>query len=83
VTPRDVVERWVELFNAGDADGLAALYHDDAVNHQVAESPVEGRAAIGAMFRREFAAADMTCVPEAIHEAGAADGVSPAHPPGA
>jgi ketosteroid isomerase-like protein len=70
VAPRDVVERWVELFNAGDADGLAALYHDDAVNHQVAETPVEGRPAIREMFRREFAAADMTCIPEAIHEAG-------------
>jgi ketosteroid isomerase-like protein len=70
VTPRAVVERWVELFNAGDADGLAALYHEDAVNHQVAEAPVEGRAAIRAMFRREFAAADMTCIPEVVHEAG-------------
>jgi hypothetical protein len=33
VTPKDVVARWVELFNAGDADGLAALYHEDAINH--------------------------------------------------
>ena len=70
MTPKDVVARWVELFNAGDADALAALYHDDAVNHQVAETPVEGRAAIHAMFRREFAAAEMTCITEAIHEAG-------------
>jgi ketosteroid isomerase-like protein len=70
VTPKDLVVRWVELFNAGDADGLAALYHDDAINHQVAETAVEGRAAIRDMFRREFAAAEMTCIPEAIHEAG-------------
>jgi ketosteroid isomerase-like protein len=70
VTPKQVVDRWVELFNAGDADGLAALYHDDAVNHQVAEAPVEGRAAIRDMFRREFEAADMMCIPEAVHEAG-------------
>jgi ketosteroid isomerase-like protein len=68
--PKDVVERWVDRFNAGDADGLAALYHEDAVNHQVPESPVEGRAAIHEMFRREFAAADMTCIPERVHEAG-------------
>jgi ketosteroid isomerase-like protein len=70
VTPKALVERWVERFNAGDADGLAALYHEDAVNHQVAEAPVEGRAAIRAMFEREFAAAEMVCIPEVIHEAG-------------
>jgi ketosteroid isomerase-like protein len=43
MSPKELVERWVELFNAGDADALAALYHEDAVNHQVPESPVEGR----------------------------------------
>jgi len=70
VSPRALVERWVERFNAGDAAGLGALYHDHAVNHQVTQAPVEGRAAIEAMFAREFATADMTCIPEAIHEAG-------------
>lgn len=68
--PRDVVERWVDLFNLADADGLAALYHEDAVNDQVAEAPVTGRSAIREMFRREFATAEMTCIPEVIHEAG-------------
>lgn len=38
--------------------------------HQVAETPVEGRAAIRDMFRREFATAEMACIPEVIHEAG-------------
>lgn len=70
MSPKDVVVRWLELFNAGDADGLAALYHDDAVNHQVPEGAVEGRAAIQEMFRRDFAAAEMTCICEVIHEAG-------------
>jgi ketosteroid isomerase-like protein len=70
MTPKQVVERWVERFNKGDAAGLADLYHDDAVNHQVTQAPVEGRAAIRAMFEREFSAADMTCIPEIIHEAG-------------
>jgi ketosteroid isomerase-like protein len=60
---------WVELFNAGDADALAALYHDDAINHQVPESPVEGRLAIRDMFCREFAAPEMVCIPEVVHEA--------------
>ena len=70
MSPKELVERWVELFNAGDADRLADLYHEDAVNHQVAESSVHGRSAIREMFSREFAAADMTCIPERIHEAG-------------
>ena len=70
MSPREVVERWIERFNAADADGLAELYHPDAVNHQVTQEPVHGRDAIRAMFEREFAAADMTCIVEAIHEAG-------------
>lgn len=70
MTPRQVVERWVEMFNRGDAAGLAAMYHVDAVNHQVALEPVVGRAAIRDMFVREFATAEMVCLPEVIHEAG-------------
>jgi limonene-1,2-epoxide hydrolase len=66
--PREVVERWVERFNAADVDGLAALYHDDAVNHQVANSPVEGKANIREMFARELAAAKMVCIVEQILE---------------
>lgn len=68
--PREVLEKWIVLFNAADADGLAALYAPDAVNHQVALEPVLGREAIRAMFKREFAQATMVCVPDAIHEAG-------------
>jgi hypothetical protein len=65
-----VVETWVERFNTGDAEGLAALYHADAVNHQVVQDPIVGRDAIRAMFEREFAMAEMVCIPEVIHEAG-------------
>lgn len=69
-TPRDVVAAWVQAFNRGDADALAALYADDAINHQVMFEPVEGRAAIRAMFAREFAQAEMTCLVEQILESG-------------
>ncbi len=68
--PKDVVTAWVEAFNRADADALAALYHDDAVNHQVAQDPVEGREAIRAMFAREFAAAEMVCLVENLFEDG-------------
>ena len=70
MSPSEVVELWVERFNQRDAAGLAVLYHDDAVNHQVTQDPVEGRPAIQAMFEREFATAEMTCIVEAIHEGG-------------
>lgn len=64
MTPAEVLDSWIEAFNAADIDALTALYHEDAVNHQVANDPVEGRAAIRAMFAAEFAAAEMVCIPE-------------------
>lgn len=69
-TPREVVEQFVTSFNRGDSDALADLYAEDAVHHQVAESPVEGRDAIRAMFQREFAAVEMVCIVENIFEDG-------------
>lgn len=62
--PKAVVESWVESFNRGDADGLAALYSEHAVNHQLPETRVEGREAIRAMFVDEFDTADMKCIVE-------------------
>ena len=60
----ELVRSWVKAFNAHSPREIAALYHEDAVNHQVTQDPVEGRAAIQAMFAREFAAADMVCIVE-------------------
>ena len=70
MTPRQVVETWVAAFNRADPDGLAALYADNAVNHQVAESPVAGREATRRMFAAGFAAAPMTCIVENLFEDG-------------
>lgn len=70
MTPKQLVECCVDRFNDGDTSGLAELYHADAINHQVTQDPVQGRDAIRAMFEREFAQADMTCIVKAIHEAG-------------
>ncbi len=53
MTPRQLVEQWVARFNAADADGLAELYDEKAVNHQVTQEPIVGRDAIRAMFERE------------------------------
>jgi len=68
--PKDVVRAWVEEFNRADPDALASLYEDDAINHQVAEGPVQGRSAIGEMFRRGFAATKMVCIVENLFQDG-------------
>lgn len=68
--PKDVVAKWVEAFNRADPDALAAFYEETAINHQVAEAPVEGRAAIRRMFADGFAAAEMVCIVESIFEDG-------------
>lgn len=70
MSPKIVVQNWIELFNKADVDGLASLYHEDAVNHQVANQPVVGRNAIRQMFSAEFVTADMVCIPENIFEDG-------------
>jgi len=63
VSTRHVIERWLELFNAGDAEGISALYADDAVNHQIALEPVVGRVAIEQFHRDTFAGGPLTCTP--------------------
>ena len=68
--PKELVLAWVEAFNQADAEALASFYAEQAINHQVAESPVEGRGAIRAMFAEGFASAKMVCIIENIFEDG-------------
>lgn len=70
MSPKEIVKKWVEAFNEGDAEKLALLYANNAINHQVANEPVEGKAAIQTMFAEEFANADMVCIVENIFEDG-------------
>lgn len=70
MTPKGIVKKWVEAFNKADADAMAGFYHEDAINHQVANDPVVGKEAIYTMFKNEFAAADMVCLVENIFEDG-------------
>jgi len=70
MTPKKIILKWVELFNDGNADKLAELYHLEAINHQVANEAIEGKEAIREMFKKEFAAADMHCIVENIFEDG-------------
>lgn len=68
--PKELVQAWIDAFNRHDADALAGFYHKNAINHQVAEQPVEGRAAIRKMFADGFASAEMVCIPENLFEDG-------------
>ena len=70
MTPKQVLQLFVDRFNTADADGLAELYAEDAVNHQVAKEPVAGKEQIREMFRAEFAAGPMVCIVENLFEDG-------------
>ena len=68
--PKEVIEKWIEAFNKADVETISELYSEEAVNHQVAELPVEGKLAIKRMFEQEFAQAEMTCIVVNIFEDG-------------
>ena len=68
--PKELVYKWVELFNQGDYQKISELYHEDAINHQVANEPVKGKEAIKDMFAKEFASAEMNCIIENVFEDG-------------
>jgi hypothetical protein len=70
MTPKELIQKWVDTFNRVDIDALADFYHDNATNHQVANDPVIGKEAIREMFRSEFASANMVCIVENIFEDG-------------
>lgn len=68
--PKELVWNWVEAFNRKDLQALSDFYSDNAVNHQVANDPVEGKAAIMQMFAEGFSQAEMKCIIENIFEDG-------------
>lgn len=70
MTPKEVIQRWVEAFNRGDSEALSRLYAKNAVNHQVNTDPVKGRNAIRRMFEEEFVQAEMTCLVENLFQDG-------------
>jgi nuclear transport factor 2 (NTF2) superfamily protein len=70
MSPKKLIQKWVETFNEGNAEKLSLFYAHDAINHQVANEPVKGREAIRKMFENEFAKAEMICIVENIFEDG-------------
>ena len=67
---KELIIKWVEIFNRRNADEIAKLYHNDAINHQVANEPIIGKEAIKKMFNDEFSITEMTCIIENIFEDG-------------
>jgi steroid delta-isomerase len=50
---RDIMERYVERMSAGDAEGIAALYHDEATLEDPVGAPlVRGKPAILDWYRK-------------------------------
>ena len=70
MSPKEIVRTWIEAFNRAAAAALGRLYAENAINHQVAERPVEGRAAIEEMFAAEFARAKMVCIADNLFADG-------------
>ena len=68
--PTEVVKSWIDAFNKVDVERLANLYHENAIDDEVANALVDGREAIRQMFATQFANAQMICIPENIFEDG-------------
>jgi len=70
MTPKEILEKWIDAFNRADINTISELYADNAINHQVANEPVIGKSAIRQMFVDEFSIAEMTCIPENMFQDG-------------
>ena len=68
MSPKDIIEKWIDAFNKADTESIANLYSENAINHQVANEPILGKDAIKKMFKEEFAQAEMKCIPENIFQ---------------
>ena len=63
-----LIKNWVEAFNQADIEKIVEFYHDDAINYQVPNNPVEGKENIRKMFESEFSSSNMVCIVENIFQ---------------
>jgi limonene-1,2-epoxide hydrolase len=68
--PKELLEKWIALFNQKDVEGISDLYSDDSVNHQTPLGIVKGKDNIRNMFKEEFGRYEMVCIIENIFEDG-------------
>lgn len=70
MTPKQIVQQWVDYFNRYDYERLGDLYAEDCINHQTPNGIVTGKENIKRVFREEFAKFEMVCLVENIFEDG-------------
>ena len=70
MTPKEILQKWVECFNRYDYEGLGELYAENCINHQTPNGFTEGRVNIRNMFKDEFEKFEMVCIVENIFEDG-------------
>jgi steroid delta-isomerase-like uncharacterized protein len=51
---KDIFEKWISAFQSRDVETIVSLYHDDAVNWQIADRPAEGKEEIRKMMESFF-----------------------------
>lgn len=70
MSPKEVVQLWLDAFNANDAEKLVDYYADFATNHQTLGAPLVGREAIKAFYEKVFASGEMMCIPDNLFQDG-------------
>ena len=68
--PREILQKWVELFNQYDYENLSELYEADCTIHQTPTGIINGKENIKNMFKNEFEQFEMVCIVENIFEDG-------------
>ncbi len=68
--PKEILQKWVELFNPYDYENLSELYSADCTIHQTPIGIINGKENIKNMFRNEFEQFEMVCIVENIFEDG-------------
>ena len=70
MSPKQLIQHWVDLFNRSDYEAISNLYAEEAVNHQTPNGIVTCRANIRQVFKEEFSQFEMVCIVENIFEDG-------------
>jgi limonene-1,2-epoxide hydrolase len=70
MSPKEIIQIWVALFNRSDYNALGELYAEDCENHQTPNGIVQGKDNIRLMFKSEFEKFQMVCLIENIFEDG-------------
>lgn len=70
MSPKEVVQQWMDAYNANDASAIAALYTDFATNHPTYTTPVVGRSAICEWYAAHFADKEAMCISDNLFEDG-------------